>query len=65
MTGPYLSKQNPHFGWQRMLDPNAVIDDFLSPHDLDYAQKDENPYLITFPEVAKQQTNYALADWSS
>ena len=42
-----------------MLDTNAVIDDFLSSHDLDYEQKDENPYLITLPKVAKQQTHYA------
>ena len=48
-----------------MLDPNAVIDDFLSSHDLDYEQKDENTYLITLPGEARQQTNYALADWSS
>ena len=60
MTGHYLSKQNPHFGWQRMLDPNAVIDDFLSSHDLDYEQKDENTYLITLPGEAKQQTHCAL-----
>jgi hypothetical protein len=30
-----------------MLDPNAVIDDFLQSHDLDYDQNDENTYLIT------------------
>ena len=60
MTGHYLNKQNLHFGWQRMLDPNAVIDDFLSSHDLDYEQKDENTYLITLPGEAKQQTHCAL-----
>jgi len=43
-----------------MLDPNAVIDDFLSSHDLDYEQKDENTYLITLPGQAKQQTHCAL-----
>ena len=43
-----------------MLDPNAVIDDFLSSHDLDYAHKDENTYLITLPGEAKQQTHCAL-----
>jgi hypothetical protein len=43
-----------------MLDPNAVIDDFLSSHDLDYEQKDENTYLITLPGEAKQQTHCAL-----
>jgi hypothetical protein len=26
-----------------MLDANAVIDDFLQSHDLDYDQKDESP----------------------
>jgi len=60
MTGHYLNKQNPHFGWQRMLDPNAVIDDFLSSHDLDYEQKDESTYLVTLPGEAKQQTHCAL-----
>ena len=43
-----------------MLDPNAVIDDFLASHDLDYEQKDENTYLITLPGEAKQQTHCAL-----
>ena len=43
-----------------MLDPNAVIDDFLSSHDLDYEQKDENTYLVTLPGEAKQQTHCAL-----
>ncbi len=60
MTGHYLNKQNPHFGWQRMLDPNAVIEDFLSSHDLDFEQKDDNTYLITLPGEAKQQTHCAL-----
>ena len=43
-----------------MLDPNPVIDDFLSSHDLDYEQKDENTYLITLPGETKQQTHCAL-----
>ncbi len=43
-----------------MLDPKAVIDDFISSHDLDYEQKDENTYLITLPGEAKQQTHCAL-----
>ncbi len=30
-----------------MLDPKAVIDEFLASHDLDYEQKDESTYLIT------------------
>ena len=65
MTGHYLNKQNHHFGWQRMLNPNSVIDDFLSSHDLDYEQKNENTYLITLPDEAKQQTHCALLVWSS
>jgi hypothetical protein len=34
-----------------MLDPKAVIDEFLASHDLDYEQKDESTYLITLPGV--------------
>ena len=44
-----------------MLDPNAVIDDFLSSHDLDYEQNNENSYLITLPGEAKQQTQIGRA----
>ena len=58
MTGHYLNKQNPHFGWQRMLDSNAVIDDFLSSHDLDYEKKDEASYLNTLPGVVNQHTRF-------
>ena len=43
-----------------MLDSNSVIDDFLSSHDLDFEQKDENTYLITLPGEAKQQIHCAL-----
>ena len=43
-----------------MLEPAAVIDDFLDSHDLNYEQKDENTYLITLPGEAKQQTHCAL-----
>ena len=43
-----------------MLDANAVIDDFLQSHDLDYDQKDEATYLITLPGQTKQQTHCAL-----
>ena len=43
-----------------MLEPAAVIDDFLASHDLNYEQKDENTYLITLPGEAKQQTHCAL-----
>jgi hypothetical protein len=43
-----------------MLDPSAVIDDFLQSQSLDYEQKDENTYLITLPGQTKQQTHCAL-----
>jgi hypothetical protein len=43
-----------------MFDPNAVINDFLSSHDLDYEQNDENMYLITLPGEVKQQTHCSL-----
>ena len=43
-----------------MLDPKALIDEFLASHDLDYEQKDESTYLITLPGEAKQQTHCAL-----
>jgi hypothetical protein len=43
-----------------MLDPKAVIDDFLLSHNLDFEQKNENTYLITLPGEAKQQTHCAL-----
>jgi hypothetical protein len=43
-----------------MLDYNAVIDDFLQSHDLDYNQKNESTYLITLPGQTKQQTHCAL-----
>jgi hypothetical protein len=43
-----------------MLDPKAVIDEFLASHDLDYEQKDESTYLVTLPGESKQQTHCAL-----
>jgi len=43
-----------------MIEPSAIIDDFLQSHDLDYDQKDESTYLITLPGQAKQQTHCAL-----
>jgi hypothetical protein len=43
-----------------MLDPKAVIDEFLASHDLDHEQKNESTYLITLPGEAKQQTHCAL-----
>jgi hypothetical protein len=41
-----------------MLDPNAVIDDFLSSHDLDYEKKNEASYLNTLPGVVNQHTRF-------
>ena len=43
-----------------MIEPAAIIDDFLQSHDLDYDQKDENTYLITLPGQAKKRTHCAL-----
>ena len=43
-----------------MLDPKAVIDDFLESHDLDFDQNEENTYLITLPGETKLQTHCAL-----
>ena len=43
-----------------MIEPAAIIDDFLQSHDLDYDQKDEATYLITLPGQTKQQTHCAL-----
>jgi len=43
-----------------MIEPAAIIDDFLQSHDLDYDQKDESTYLITLPGQTKQQTHCAL-----
>jgi len=60
MTGRFQRRLTPNYGWQAMLDPNAVIDEFLASHDLDFEQKDENTYLITLPGEAKQQTHCAL-----
>ena len=60
MAGRFQRRLTPNYGWQAMLDPNAVIDEFLASHDLDFEQKDENTYLITLPGEAKQQTHCAL-----
>ena len=60
MTGRLPSKVIQDYVWQRMLDPAAVIDDFLQSHDLDYDRNTENTYLITLPGEAKQQTHCAL-----
>ena len=43
-----------------MIEPAAIIDDFLQSHDLDYDQNDERTYLITLPGEAKLQTHCAL-----
>ena len=38
MTGRFQRRLTPNYGWQAMLDPNAVIDEFLASHDLDFEQ---------------------------
>ena len=43
-----------------MLDPRAIIDDFLESHDLDFEKSCENTYLITLPGEKKLQTHCAL-----
>ena len=43
-----------------MVDPRAVIDDFLESHDLDFEKSGENTYLITLPGEKKLQTHCAL-----
>ena len=43
-----------------MLDPRAIIDDFLESHDLDFEKSGENTYLITLPGEKKLQTHCAL-----
>ena len=43
-----------------MVDPRAIIDDFLESHDLDFEKSGENTYLITLPGEKKLQTHCAL-----
>ena len=42
------------------LDPRAVIEEFLSSHDLDFEKKDSNTFLVSLPGEKKLQTHCAL-----
>ena len=43
-----------------MIDPKAIIEDFLESHDLDFDRANENTFLITLPGEKKLQTHVAL-----
>jgi hypothetical protein len=43
-----------------MVDPCAIIEDFLESHDLDFEKSGENTFLITLPGEKKLQTHCAL-----
>ena len=43
-----------------MIDPKAIIEDFLESHDLDFDQPDAKTFLITLPGEKKLQTHVAL-----
>ena len=43
-----------------MVDPRAIIEDFLESHDLDFENSGENTFLITLPGEKKLQTHCAL-----
>lgn len=43
-----------------MIDPRAIIEEFLESHDLDYEKSDTNTFLITLPGEKKLQTHCAL-----
>ncbi len=43
-----------------MIDPRAIIEDFLESHDLDFENSGENTFLITLPGEKKLQTHCAL-----
>jgi hypothetical protein len=43
-----------------MLDPKAIIEDFLESHDLDFERANPNTFLITLPGEKKLQTHCAL-----
>ena len=44
-----------------MLDPNAVIDDLLSSHYLNYEKKDETSYLSSLKGVVNQHERFIFA----
>ncbi|CAB4536350.1 unannotated protein [freshwater metagenome] len=43
-----------------MVDPRAVIEDFLDSHDIDHEKSGEQSYLLTLPGEKKLQTHVAL-----
>lgn len=43
-----------------VLDPRAVIEEFLESHDLDFEKKDFNTFLVSLPGEKKLQTHCAL-----
>ena len=43
-----------------MIDPKAVIEDFLESHDLEFDRSNEKTFLITLPGEKKLQTHVAL-----
>ena len=43
-----------------MIDPRAIIEDFIESHDLDFENSGENTFLITLPGEKKLQTHCAL-----
>ena len=43
-----------------MIDPKAIIEDFLESHDLEFDQPDAKTFLITLPGEKKLQTHVAL-----
>jgi hypothetical protein len=43
-----------------MIDPKAIVEDFLESHDLDFEKSGENTFLLTLPGEKKLQTHVAL-----
>jgi len=43
-----------------MVDPRAIIEDFLESHDLNFEKSSTNTFLITLPGEKKLQTHCAL-----
>jgi len=42
------------------LDPRAVIEDFLTSHDLDFEKQGQNTFMVTLPGEKKLETQCAL-----
>ena len=43
-----------------LLDPRAVIEEFLDSHNLEYERKDANTFFVTLPGEKKLQTHCSL-----